>query len=326
MLDRFKGCLLGLACGDALGRPTEFRGLHAILAAFGPNGIEELPEPALFTDDTQMTVAVANALCRAGGESLDALANAMAEEFVRWLESPENVRGPGRTCLSGCGRLKAGVSWRESGLRESKGCGANMRVAPVGLYCRDDPAGLRLTARMSSLLTHAHPTALAAAEATALCVAWAAQGTDPAAYVERLEAHAEGVQWDDELGKPWGDESNSQECLLFGWQELRQAVRGIPQALRDRPRDYCSVLGEAWVAEEALACALYCVCAHPRDYAAVVRTGANSNGDSDSIACIAGAISGAYLGQAAIPQDWRDRIEKADELNALAEGLFAAAL
>ena len=49
--------------------------------------------------------------------------------------------------------------------------------------------------------------------------------------------------------------------------------------------------------------------------------GANTNGDSDSIACIAGGISGAYLGIDAIPDDWINRIEKTDYLNALAKRL-----
>ena len=78
------------------------------------------------------------------------------------------------------------------------------------------------------------------------------------------------------------------------------------------------------MAKEALAWALYCVCSHRRDYAETVRMGANSGGDSDSIACIAGAIRGAYLGAEAVPSDWVRRIESADVLNQLSQDLLAS--
>ena len=65
-LERAKGILFGLAIGDALGYPTEFMTLGAIKARYGPQGIFDLPEPALFSDDTQMTLAVTEALVEAG--------------------------------------------------------------------------------------------------------------------------------------------------------------------------------------------------------------------------------------------------------------------
>ena len=73
--------------------------------------------------------------------------------------------------------------------------------------------------------------------------------------------------------------------------------------------DVCEILGGGWGSDEALACALACVLKFPKDYASAVRRGATTGGDSDSIASIAGAISGAYLGHNAIPKDWRKRIE-----------------
>ncbi|MBR9982437.1 MAG: ADP-ribosylglycohydrolase family protein, partial [Desulfatitalea sp.] len=73
--------------------------------------------------------------------------------------------------------------------------------------------------------------------------------------------------------------------------------------------------------EEAVALALYCFLRHLEDYRNVVTLAANTNGDSDSIACIAGAISCAYLGVSAIPLAWIQRIEKSDHLGCLADGL-----
>ena len=80
-------------------------------------------------------------------------------------------------------------------------------------------------------------------------------------------------------------------------------------------------LGEGWVGEEAVALALYCFMRYPKAYEKVVIRGANTNGDSDSIACIAGSISGAYLGIDAIPGAWVRAIEKTDCLAQLSERL-----
>ncbi len=69
-LNRAKGVIFGLAIGDAFGRPTEFMSLSNIKREYGDRGIQELPEPALFTDDTQMSIAIAEALISAGERTL----------------------------------------------------------------------------------------------------------------------------------------------------------------------------------------------------------------------------------------------------------------
>jgi ADP-ribosylglycohydrolase len=61
--DRFQGCFLGLAIGDALGYPTEFLSLPQIQQRHGPAGIQDLVgNPALHSDDTQTSLAVARSL------------------------------------------------------------------------------------------------------------------------------------------------------------------------------------------------------------------------------------------------------------------------
>lgn len=318
---RIQGCLFGLACGDALGYPTEFLSLAGIHGRYGPQGIQELPTPALFSDDTQMTLAVARALAQAGEKPLSEIGEALANEFMAWYEDPENTRAPGNACLKGCEALRSGVSWRLSGERASKGCGANMRVAPIGLRYCSDTSRLSAVAHLSALITHAHPAALAAAEATALCVAWGTQDVVPAECLDRLARHAEHLKWDGALGDPWTNGVAPLDNLRRGWDELLVVLGRVPQALRDQPEDYCRRLGGGWVADEALACALYCFLSHPDNYTECVRLGANSSGDSDSIACIAGAISGARLGMCAVPEPWRQRIEKADRLQQIARAL-----
>ena len=140
------GCLFGLAYGDALGKPTEFMTVAEIHQRYGPTGPRELEgEPALVTDDTQMALAVGTALLSASEVSPDALEPLLRARFVQWAASPDNDRAPGTTCLSACGDLSLGVSWTQATVTGSKGCGANMRVAPVGLvpgYDLDSMAGV----------------------------------------------------------------------------------------------------------------------------------------------------------------------------------------
>jgi ADP-ribosylglycohydrolase len=255
----FEGAILGFAIGDALGRPTEFiSDLAELRDKFGPQGVTDFEpdwHPAgAYTDDTQMSLAVARALIRAGDRPLDELMPVMAEEFVAWNRSPDNDRAPGTTCRAGCENLEAGVPWREAGVAESKGCGSAMRTAPIGLYYHDDEPRLVEVARASSLLTHGHPTALAAATGTALLVAWAVHHDDPRDYPSRLQ---------DALGN------------MAGASEMQALIARVPRVLAEPPDEVlvAGVLGEAWTGDEAVASALYCFCRSPEDYRRTVLTG-----------------------------------------------------
>ncbi|MBR9980168.1 MAG: ADP-ribosylglycohydrolase family protein, partial [Desulfatitalea sp.] len=106
-------------------------------------GITELPDPALFTDDTQMSIAVARALILAGEKQVDAIMVAMRDEFVQWRQSPDNNRAPGNACLQGVANLEKGIHWTQSGVPHSKGCGSAMRAAPIGYLYQDDAATKR---------------------------------------------------------------------------------------------------------------------------------------------------------------------------------------
>lgn len=91
------GALTGLALGDALGFPTEFNDVPAILAKCGPWRQMPLPTPAIVTDDTQMTLAVGRALRTAMDRGVLApqlLQRPLRQEFVDWYQSPENNRRP----------------------------------------------------------------------------------------------------------------------------------------------------------------------------------------------------------------------------------------
>src|SRR5690348_126588 len=174
---RASGCLFGLAFGDALGAATEFLSVDEILARFPPHGPEQIEgDPARVTDDTQMALAVGEALMQAARPyTPDALERRLRQTFVAWLRSPENNRAPGTTCLRACAGLEKGLPWQEATVISSKGCGANMRVAPVGLLPggkQGMPESTRAAiAQFQAAMTHGHPTALAAADLTAQAIA-----------------------------------------------------------------------------------------------------------------------------------------------------------
>ena len=97
--------------------------LDRIKAEYGPRGISDLPRtPALFSDDTQMSIAVAEALIEAGDGDLETIMDAGKNEFVKWRHSPENNRAPGNTCLAGVSNMERGVHWSESGIADSIAC------------------------------------------------------------------------------------------------------------------------------------------------------------------------------------------------------------
>lgn len=330
---RVEGCLYGLALGDALGAPTEFMKYAAIVEKWGPMGRSEPPSPiAYVTDDTQMALAVGEALMSLANFRLAGpreWADALGREFLLWYASPDNNRAPGITCMQSLDRLKSGKPWRDATEPSSKGCGANMRVQPVGLLTDKHGFSVKKRAQLAQLqaaITHAHPTALAASELTAHAIHLLVAGLDPAELPQRLLSHAEaqvGVYHDETLGDLYekAGASSGAAYINRGWNEVRHSMEKLQKALEkpDRDSDPGLKTGHGWTAEEALATALHCFLLFVDEPVMAIRRAAATGGDSDSIACIAGSLAGAYHGAEAWPQEWRQRIEYKDRIQKLAE-------
>lgn len=341
--ERVAGSVYGAAIGDALGAPTEFLSLDRIRAEWPPAGpLSPFGSSAAagslirVTDDTQMSLAVGEALLEAwqGGAGLSpkACEHALRRHFVRWVYGGENDRAPGRTCVAACTRLERGGPWQATTALESKGCGANMRVAPVAWLPRsavdDCVERYAQLSQFQSALTHAHPTAIAASDLTAFAIRRRIESSefDPCSFRMELVEYAESQRsvyhdaWLGELWKQAGSPAPT-DFIARGWDECLAALARLEVALAtgDPDGDPCAITGGGWIAEEALATALYCVLAHPHDPLRAVQHAAASSGDSDTIACIAGAIAGAGHGASAWPDEWIARLEYRARLETLVE-------
>ncbi|MEV4611725.1 ADP-ribosylglycohydrolase family protein [Kitasatospora sp. NPDC049258] len=316
-MGRATGTMLGAAIGDAMGHPTEFLTYEEIVASCPDWRRLPLPKKARVTDDTQMMLALARGLRTAqerGPLAPLRVERPVREEFVDWWRSPQNDRAPGMTCLRSCQRLsRPERRWQEASDLGSKGCGATMRVAPVGLLPDLTERQFSGVAQLQSALTHGHPTALA--------VRLLATGTAPGELSGLLRAHARAARtsydefWLGDLAAHAHDHS-PEEFIARGWDECLFELDRLDAALA-RPSldaDPCGITGAGWVAEEALGTALLCFLLLPDDPVGAVRRAAYSSGDSDSLACLAGAFAGAHHGEAAWPARWVERIEYRDEL------------
>jgi ADP-ribosylglycohydrolase len=328
--DRVRGSLLGGAVGDALGAPIEFDSLDEIRSRHGAAGLLE-PAPAFgrvgaITDDTQMTLFTAEGLILAARDPTfsgrSGMVRSVHRAYLRWLrtqgersahptfertnegwllgiEALQSCRAPGNTCLSALRTARLGSP--EQPLNHSKGCGGVMRAAPVGLARSvDEPfaAGCAIAA-----ITHGHPSGFLSAGFLALAVREAAAGTPIG------EACREALE---ELRRHPGHE----ECTAAVEHALSLSVekRGAASARG------VESLGEGWVAEEALAIAVFCALVAP-DFESALRLAVNHGGDSDSTGAIAGNLLGASLGEGAIPPRWLAVLELREEIEQLAEDL-----
>lgn len=315
LVSKYRGTLVGGGIGDALGRPAEAKNRDTVRVLYGEirdfipwDGYTDGPVGTV-TDDTQMTMCVAETLIEHRRVDPDDL----ARRFVAWL--PEG-RGKGATCVAAVRCLEGGASWRESG-QDSDGNGAAMRVAPVGLAHRSSPDRLRHDAALSAVVTHAAPMAVASSIVMAWAVAVLAgteAGTlEPSAFMESVLACLVDVH-----------EPGAYERKPAAAAPVRLADRlgELPAMLDREPDDAFDHLYNGAFVLESLPSAFWCFLRSPEDAEEVLVTAANGGRDADTVGAMAGALAGAYLGEEAFPSRWRDDLEFAAELRAMADGLL----
>lgn len=363
--ERVRGCLLGGAIGDALGGPVEFQHLSTILGDHRPGGVRTFvawPDgtPAgTITDDTQMTLFTAEGLIRAGVRRERGLGLTVAvihQSYDEWLDTQTRLppsgapdgtllsepwlyarRAPGHTCLDALHTARAGApripQYGGLAVNDSKGCGGVMRVAPIGLL----PPGqgpidfVFDAAAQAAGYTHGHPTGQLASGAFAVIVH---RLVDGATLDESLDTALELL----------AHRNNHQEtttALRQARHLARSSAHGSSAAGVDsRPVDAELVeslggalvdgervesLGGGWVAEEALAIAVYAALTNPGpgQILDALATAVTHSGDSDSTGSICGNLLGALHGEAALPDDLATTVEGRTTVLRLADALVS---
>ena len=322
-VDSARGAILGTAIGDALGRPAEgrhpagLRGQEEAFRDFQPWGGHYSGPKGTITDDTQLTMCVAQSLLTTRGR-IDP--EDLARRFVDWLP---NGRGTGHTCVTAVYRLQMGENWWTAGVA-SAGNGAAMRVAPIGIALGADTTLLCHDAALSALVTHADPMAVASAVGHAWLIAHLAGANastlDPTSLVNELAAAIEVI---DDPGAPereWNQRPGKTSAAIT----LANRVREIP-ALLGKPigEAFDYVYNGAFVLE-TLPAALWCFFSYRDDPEEGVINAVLRGHDADTVASMAAAYFGALHGVAAFPDRWTgEDLEYQTQLLKLADQLAA---
>jgi ADP-ribosylglycohydrolase len=322
--DRFLGCILAGAVGDALGAPIEFLTIDAIRER-DPGEYD-----GSITDDTQMTLFTLEGLIRGHRGRHDDLFAPMQHAYQRWLHTqgmesswadnggvfatrPEPdgwlitnrelfaLRAPGGTVTTALRSFARGGRRGsfDNRLNNSKGCGAVMRAAPVALLGEDAFA----FAVGTGLLTHGHPSGFLSAGALAHLVHLLLQD---ATLPDALAATRAKLQ-------SWDDHEEQVQALDAAVELAGQGP--TPETIAER-------LGGGWTGEEALAIAV-CAALAAEDMRHGLLLAVNHSGDSDSTGAICGNILGAMHGTKAIPPEWLAGLELRDVTEQLTRDALA---
>ena len=237
---------------------------------------------------------------------------------VSWIKDiPElNVlRDPGLTCLGALGSGKAGTLGEP--INNSKGCGGVMRIAPIALCLNEDVIG-DFSAK-SCALTHGHPLAILSAYTLGYIIYYALSDYPMEKAVETAiqkmnDWTAEGVDKDQ---KPIKIRYKNEKVELT--ELFNKAIRLAESDVEDQ--DAIRQLGMGWVADEAVAIAIYCSLKYEDNFEDAIIAAANHDGDSDSTAAITGNIVGARVGYKNIPDYYKNNVELKDIILELSDDL-----
>jgi len=293
--NRFRGCLLGLAAGDAVGTTVEFRprGSFTPLTDMVGGGPFHL-QPGQWTDDTSMALCLATSLVECGNFD----ARDQMERYCRWAET--GYLSSNGTCFDIGGTVSAALNrFRQTGEPfsgshdpHSAGNGCIMRLAPIPLFYYPDSAAAEAFAADSSRTTHG-----------------AGECVDASRLLARMLVRALAGQ--------------SKESVAFGASE---DFSGSPKIVAIARGEYwrkteAEIRGSGYVVA-SLEAALWCF-VHTETFRDAVLCAANLGDDADTTAAICGQLAGAFYGESGIPEAWLERLTMRQEIGELAERLAA---
>ena len=289
-MDRYSrvlGGLLGLACGDALGGTLEFlseaegRIRYGYLKDIIGGGCWDL-KPGEVTDDTMMTIAVAEGIL----ENPQNPVSHIGEKFIDWYKSrPKDVGNIINLALSAY--IESG-SWEIAaasahGFNEgiSAGNGSLMRCIPVALYYKDPEIMTNVTVGQSKL-THYDD------KATRACVF----------YNNLISGYL-----------------NGETKITF----IKEMLSGYPEYSKVLNMSKCNLKSSGFVVDSLIS-SLWCFI-NTNTFEEAVCEAVNLCGDADTVGAITGGLAGAYYGAESIPLRWSEKILVKDKLTELAHRL-----
>lgn len=321
----WRSVIRGVAYGDAIGYVNEFQNYKQLTDkhACGP----QPPEQMRISDDTQMTLALARGidggilmgrLHNRDNEDIqaEALRTNILYEWRTWYSDPDNDRAPGITTMDSCSQIAQEVPWHQATSPTSDTCGAVMRFAPVAFA----ESGIwQPLSAWQAASTHGGAAAIASSiVATALLRQVTQGGVKPGGLLSEaitISSTLKPKYFADWIadhpvadGSPVAAEVLIELGLVLVREQLLHAHTLLPGFLKDPWRSDPSETLPGWRAHHALSCALLCADAIPDSPVMALRRAAVTGGDSDSIACIAGAFIGA-LEPGCWPEEWFDRLE-----------------
>lgn len=299
--DRYRGAILGLAAGDALGTTLEFTcpGTFAPIddmTGGGPFGLE----PGQWTDDTSMALCLAESLIECGGfDPVDQLTR-----YMRWYrEGHHSSTGRcfdiGNTVRSALVRFEeTGEPWCGSTHPQSAGNGSIMRLAPVPLFFADEPVVAIARAGDSSRTTHAVADAIDACRCFSGLIVGALQGLAKDDLLTRMFTPVDGL-WDREPLSP-----NIAEIAAGSF------LRREPPHIKGSGHVVASLEAALWAFAKSTSF----------EHGALLAV--NLGDDADTTGAVYGQIAGAYYGVDAIPERWRSKLARLETLEAFATKLL----
>lgn len=298
--------LTGLAVGDALGMPFEtmsrFEGLLLAWNGWFEDGFNHALKAGQWTDDTQMATALAESLIAVGSYS----PADVAKRYLAWHQSGD-CRGQGGATGKAMRRLKAGLTWTQSGEHGAEGNGTAMRIAPLGLfYHRNIDAAVKM-AEVDARITHNSVEALIGARAVAAGVALLAQRTaTPDTIVHKV------TEWTNHTST----QVNARLHNVLG-------IMNRDFSSQDKIIDALVQMGTGGHIIQTVPAA-FLAFAVTTSFKDAVEVAVRAGGDTDTTGAIVGALAGTFYGIKEVAR-YLEVLEGAEHLRALERRLYAEA-
>jgi len=298
-----QGCMLGLAVGDALGAPVEFfpRGSFEPVSGYRGGGKFDV-QPGEYTDDTAMTLCLAQSLIDCGGmDQHDQLRKYLAWYEEGYMSATGRSIGCGKTVLRALMRFKANACSECGNTRLKKGAGNGslMRVAPVAIYYRHSLKTAMEMAAKSSYTTHGLKIC---ADACML-------------YTGLIVGALHGMNKKDLLARNYFAVLQSLLPAYRFEPELCEVMEG---SYKTKSRDAIRSSGYVIDTMEAALWAFY----HTESFDEGVMQAVNLGHDADTVGAVYGQLAGAYYGMDGIGDAYAEGLVKAKQIGEIARRLI----